>query len=162
MRIRHPFALIAILGLSARAFAAPLPPQPKPPPKGPPPRFVVVASVDLAVSIMTTEHMVAVFVPEQTTRTVEREGRKVQETVTVYRTVYRTEHRTQRFAGMKAFTAEGKPLSQEALGKRLAPGTVLLLSNGGAMPEEAYLKLFKPDTLVLVSQPPGPIVRDPF
>jgi hypothetical protein len=153
MRTCYTFAGAAILALSAQAFAAPLPPQPKAP-KGPGPQFLIVASADIARGTITTEHTVQTLVPVQTTRVVERDGRKVQETITVYRTVYRTEHRAQSLAGLKAFTAAGKPLSGQELGKRLEAGTVVLLSSSGAMPEEAYLKLVKPDTLVLVSEAP--------
>ncbi len=153
MRTWYTLAAAVILALSAPAFAAPLPPQTKPP-KGPAPQFLVVASADIASGTLTTEHTVQVAVPVQLTRVVERDGRKVQEVFAVYKPEYRTEQRTQTLAGLKAFTAAGKVVSQQDLGKRLEPGTVVLLSSSGALPEEAYLKLVKPDTLILVSQPP--------
>jgi hypothetical protein len=163
MRTFKTFTAAAVLAMSARAFAAPLPPQTKPP-TGPAPQFLVIASADFARGTLTTEDTVQEFVPVQETRVVERDGRKVQEVVTKHVPVYKTVQRTMTLAGVKAYTGDRKPLAEQDLVKRLGPGTVVMVSSSSAIPDEGYLKLVKPDTVLLVWQapsttaPPGPPV----
>ena len=155
MSIRWTSATALILALTAPAFAAPLPHQAKPP-AGPTPQFVIVAAVDMARGIWTTEDTVQVLVPVQETRVVERDGRKIQEVVTTFRPVFRTEHRNRTLVGMKRFSADGKSISEEELTKRVGPGSVVMLASSGALPDEAFRKLVKPDTVILVPVTPEP------
>jgi hypothetical protein len=84
--------------------------------------------------------------------------------VTSYVTVYRTvsaevEHELK---GVKAFEAGGKKVETSALPKLLARPTVVAVSADGRAVAAAYLRLLRPESLVLVLPvPPGTRAKSP-
>jgi hypothetical protein len=158
MRTCHAFAAaLVVAAAGVAASAAPLPDSAKPP-KRSPPTLLPVAAADLSRDggVVTYVRHVTVNVPVQVNRTFEKDGRKVVTTVTEYRAEFRVETVAFRLGSYDLLTADGKPLPQKEAARRVAPGALLLVCWDGQLPEPAYLKLFKPDTLVLVARPkPG-------
>jgi len=60
----------------------------------------------------------------------------------------------------KAQTADGKALTADELAKRLTRGTPILIMNGSDKVDPAYLKIVKPDTIILFT--PSPAVPRPL
>jgi hypothetical protein len=149
------YAIAGVFLSCAAGSAAPLPPQ-TPPPKGPPPTLIPVVEIDPVKGTVMTQHTEYRLVPVQVPKEVELEGKKVVMLVTESRPVSVITRRLWAMTDLQAFTADGKPLPPAELGKRLVPGALLLSAAGDELPEPAYLKLFKPDTVVVVfKQPKG-------
>jgi hypothetical protein len=135
--------------LFAMLLAAPVPAEEGiKPPKGPPPAQVL-ASVTSDGDFEVTR---PVTVPETQTRerTVTIDGRSVKETysVTVFRTLLRT-HRTKP-EGIKVYTADGKEVDAKELPGKLKKPMAVLWAADNQMVDPFYLKIVKPDTLVIV------------
>jgi hypothetical protein len=118
------------------------------PPKGPPPAQVL-ASMTRDGEFEITQ---PVIVPEVQTRerTVTIDGRAVKETYSV--TVFRTQLRTRRVKaeGVKVYTADGKEIDAKDIPGKLKKPTAVLWAGDNHMVDPFYLKIVKPETLVLV------------
>jgi len=148
------YAITCVFLSCAAGSAAPLPPQ-TPPPKEPPPTLIPVVEIDPVKGTIMTQHTEYRLVPVTVEKVVERDGKKIAYLVTEHRPVPVTTRRLWAMTNLQAFTADGKPLPPAELGKRLTPGALLLSAAGEELPEPAYLKLFKPDTVVVVFKQPG-------
>jgi hypothetical protein len=71
-------------------------------------------------------------------------------------TQLRCEQRTYRMKGesVKVYTAGGKEVNAKDLPDKLKQQTIVLLSHDGKKVDPFYLKIIKPDTLILVPPPP--------
>jgi hypothetical protein len=144
----------------ASAAAAPAPPDaPVKPPEGPPP-VQVVASMTRDGEFEITQPAL-VPATETRERTVNIAGREVKETypVTVYKTVQVT--RRIKGEGVKVYTAAGKEVDAKDVPDKLKKQTIVLFSADGNKVDPFYLKIIKPDTLVIVAPPPAPATTAP-
>ncbi len=161
-------ALFAVV--LASAVAAPAPPEPPPKlPQGPPPA-TVLASVTGDGEFEITQPRLVPYV-EKRERTVTVDGRPVRQeySVTAYRTVPET--RRIKGEGAKVYTADGKEVDPKDVPDKLKKPTVVLLSADEKKVDPFYLKVVKPDTLVIVapappatlpsSAPPAPLPAKP-
>jgi hypothetical protein len=142
--------LLAVVGL---ATAAPLPEELKPPKRMAPTLIpVIAADTKRDGGEVTYISYVDVDVPFEVSRIVEKDGKKVPVKATEYRKETRAESISFRLDGYKLFTADGKTVPPAEVARRIVPGAVLLVAWDGELPEPAYLKLFKPETVVLVAR----------
>jgi hypothetical protein len=123
-------------------------------PQGVPPAQVI-ASVTKEGEFEITQ---PVLVPEQRNevRTVNVNGTPVTQTVTV--TVVRPVQVTRRIKpeGVKVYTAAGKEVDAKDVPDKLKKPTVVLFAGDGNKVDPFYLKIIKPDTLVIVAPAPSP------
>ena len=152
MRTWNAFAGTVLLALVAAGAMVAAPINPTKPPAKAAPTFLPVVAADTARGEVTYEVSICLSVPVEETRVVEKDGRKETVTVIAYRTEIRTENRQMLLNSFNPITADGKPLAQDDFARRVVPGAVLLVAWDGEMPEAAYLKLFKPDTVILVAK----------
>lgn len=141
----------ALLAVALAAVAAPAPAEEAiKPPQGLPP-IQVIASVTKSGDFEITQ---TVLVPEQRTeeRVVTVNGTPVKQMVTV--TMVRPVQVTRRFKGegVKVYTASGKEMKDAT--DQLKKPTVVLFAADGKKVDPFYLKIIKPDTLVVVSPAP--------
>jgi hypothetical protein len=139
----------------ASSVAAPAPAEePLKVPQGPPPAQVI-ASVTKEGEFEITQ---PVLVPEQRNevRTVNVNGTPVTQTVTV--TVFKTVQVTRRIKpeGVKVYTAAGKEVDAKDVPDKLKKPAIVLFANDGNKVDPFYLKIIKPDTLVVVAPAPSP------
>ena len=143
----------------ASAVAAPAPADdPIKPPQGPPPTQVL-ASVTKEGDFEITQ---TVMVPEtrNEARTVVIDGRAVTQTVTV--TAFKTVQVTHRIKGegVKVYTVAGKEVDAKDVPDKLKKPIVVLFAADGNKVDPFYLKIIKPDTLIVVAPlptPPAPV-----
>jgi hypothetical protein len=137
------------------AVAAPVPPEPPlKPPQGPPPAQVLASLT--AEGDFEITRPVPVATTERRVRTVTIDGRPVREEYTV--TVPRTVNETRRIKseGVKVYTAGGKEVDAKDVPDKLKKPTIVLFANDGNKVDPFYLKIVKPDTLVVVAPAPAP------
>lgn len=105
---------------------------------------------------------VARRVPETHTRTVQFEvdGQKVQkeEMYTVFSTVTELFMRQENLDKVKAFDAARKPIKAGRLAKLLEEGRPVLVCESGEKVDGVYLKLVRPETVVLMLPQPEPVM----
>jgi hypothetical protein len=145
----------ALLAVVLASVAAPAPPEPPPkPPEGAPPA-TVIASITKEGDVEITQ---AAMVPmqEQRQRVVTIDGRAVTETYQV--TTFKTVPVTHRIKGdaVKVYTAAGKEVEARDVPEKLKKQTTVLFAADGKKVDPFYLKIIKPDTLVIVGPPPSP------
>jgi hypothetical protein len=145
----------ALLAVALAAVAAPAPAEEAiKAPKGPPPAQVII-SVTKEGEFEITQ---TVLVPEQRNeeRVVTIDGKPVKQVVTV--TVARPVQVTQRHKpeGVKVYTAAGKEVDAKDVPDKLKKPTVVLFAGDGNKVDPFYLKIIKPDTLVIVAPAPSP------
>jgi hypothetical protein len=154
-------ASLLTLALAASAQAAPAPEAPAPEPKGPPPAFRVVKMNDKGDLVGTVTVPVTRYAVEK--RQIEvfvngmKEVREVAVPVAV--TAMQTQTTVYSGKGLRASTADGKPVDAKALAARLARPTLVLVSADGRPVDPAYLRLLAKGTLVIV---PGPAPASPL
>jgi hypothetical protein len=145
----HTLILSALLSAGAD-------PEPITPPKGPPPQMsfleakggkvtrtrIVVVPVTFAVKEKVVEGGVAKEVAKYVTKLETIQERSIVS-----------------LAKATITTAGGKKLTEADALKRLAGGAAVVLSDDGIPIEKAYLRAFKPDTLVIVIPPSDPLIE---
>jgi hypothetical protein len=98
------------------------------------------------------------LVPEQRNeeRVVTVNGTPVKQVVTV--TVVRPVQVTRRIKGegVKVYTAAGKEVDAKDAAEKLKKPAIVLFANDGNKVDPFYLKIIKPDTLVVVAPAPSP------
>ncbi|HKI32374.1 MAG TPA: hypothetical protein VKA46_10935 [Gemmataceae bacterium] len=146
-------ALLAVV--LASAVAAPAPPEEAvKPPQGPPPAQVLASMTKDGEFEITQPVLVPYVVTE--TRTVNVGGRLVPQSVNV--TAYKTVQVTRRIKGegVKVYTAAGKEVDAKDVPDKLKKPTIVLFAADGNKVDPFYLKIIKPDTLVVVAPLPEP------
>jgi hypothetical protein len=136
--------------MTGTTVAAPVPPR-NDKPTGPTPQVLAVTAVDASEGTFITQHTDQVMVPVIIPKVVEDAGVKKVVHVTEYRAESRTYLTKSNLSGFKGYTADGKELAARELLDKLKPGSIIVVSLGSDKIDRAYLKLFKPDTLVMVS-----------
>lgn len=127
-------------------------------PQGQPPLIATVRAVgDRLVSKKTVTESIPVTVTKQ----VEKNGMKVDVTVTELRTQSKQVEQTWTLTGATITDASGKKITLEAAKKQLASETPVLISTNFQPVDKAYLKLFKKDILVVVPAAPKAVVPLP-
>jgi hypothetical protein len=141
----------AQLLLAALVLAAPVPTRP---PGGPtsslPPRLVLAQNGpegQLRLIEQTT-----VTVPVAYTVEAVRDGKKVTEQRTSYRTMPRARERLYALQAFRFYTPDGKKVDPKAVAERLKQRTTVVLSEPGLNVHPDYLRVFKADTLILVPE----------
>jgi hypothetical protein len=144
--------MVAVAGTT---IAAPVPPRNDKPPTGPTPQVLTVTEVDASAGTIILQHTEQVAVPVAVLKEVENAGVKKVVPVTEYRTEMRTFMTKSELSGFKCYTADGKELTAKELLGKLKPGSIIIFSSSSDKVDPAYLRLFKPDTLVLASTAPA-------
>jgi hypothetical protein len=142
----------ALLAVALAAVAAPAPAEEAiKAPQGLPPAQVIASVTKEGDFEITQTVMVAETRNE--IRTANVNGAPVQQTVQV--TMFKPVQVQQRIkaAGVKVYTAAGKEV-KDAPDKFKKP-TIVLYAADGKKVDPFYLKIIKPDTLVIVAQPPS-------
>ncbi|HEX5271542.1 MAG TPA: hypothetical protein VFW33_13690 [Gemmataceae bacterium] len=143
-------ALVLASGVSAPAPAE----EAIKPPQGMPPAQVI-ASVTKDGEFEITQ---SVVVPEVVTEEVpiSVEGKTVTRQVQVTR--FKPVQRVHRIKpqGVKVYTAAGKEVDPKDAGEKLKKPTIVLFAADGNRVDPFYLKIIKPDTLVIVAPAPTP------
>jgi len=143
----------------ASAVAAPAPPEEAvKPPQGPPPTQVLASVTKDGEFEITQPQQVPERRKEE--RTVNKDGKPVTYTVEViaHKTVMVT--RRLKAEGVTVYTTAGKEVPGKDVADKLKKPTVVLLAGDGNEVDPFYLKIVKPDTLVIVAStggqpPPG-------
>jgi hypothetical protein len=119
---------------------------------GVPPRFVTVLQINQRQGEIDLANVTVRFVPETRVRAVKQDGKVENVTETVMKPVYE-ERMVGRVALVSAevFEAGGKKLSREDVLKRVAVGTIVVISADGKPVNPAYLRLLANETLVIDS-----------
>ncbi len=146
------FAGTALLALVAGLTTTAAPINPTKPPTKAAPAFIPVVEANTKTGEVTYEVSTYQSVPVKRTRFVEKDGQKIAVEVVEYQTVISMQHRKLLLNSFNPMTADGKPLAQDDFARRVVPGAVLLVAWDGELPEAAYLKLFKGDTVILVAK----------
>jgi hypothetical protein len=162
--LRVLWVFVVVLGLTAPALAAPVPVPPVPVPPG---NFAslstsAVASVDRDKQTVVCQYTTTVPVHVTEYRTVERiievQGMKRTVTEAVPVTVTKMVTQTRAVAwsarGGKAIDGLGKPLSWDEVVRRLQPNSAVFTGTGTEV-DPRHLKLFKPETVILLSPDPA-------
>jgi hypothetical protein len=143
-------SVLAALLLVTAAAAAPLPAEP-------PPLTVALdfRTVRVNGDNLEVDRVVTVFeiVPKPEVREID--GRKVTVIVQAAVPVTRIVREAQPIKGVKAVTADGKPVDAAALAQRLARSTVVVVVTGEATVPPAVRGMLRDDVLVL-GLPPRP------
>lgn len=144
--------IVPLLALAGTATA-----QDKP--AGPPPVFKFVDSVDKDKSQITFTYDLIRFVPVVKEVTVNVNGMQVKQLI--METIPVTETRTTviDLAKSKIVTPDGKDFPLGDAWKRLKKGAVVLVSETGNTPAQAYLKALSAETLVVI--PPATMINPP-
>jgi hypothetical protein len=146
-----------LLAVALAAVAAPAPAEEaiKPPQGLPPTQVIASVNKDGEFEIVQT-----VLVPETRSeeRTVNMNGVPVKQVVQV--TVFKTEQVSRRLKGegVKVYTAGGKEVDAKDVPAKLKSPTIVLLAADGKKVDPFYLKLIKPEALVIVAPVPSPTV----
>jgi hypothetical protein len=139
----------ALLAVALAAVAAPAPEEAIKPPMGQPPSQVVASMTKEG----EFEIVQTVLVPEARNeeRTVVVNGTTVKQVVQV--TVFVPVQRTFRMKaeGAKVSTAGGKEVNAKDVPDKLKKPTIVLLAMDGEKVDPFYLKIIKPETLVIVA-----------
>jgi hypothetical protein len=137
------------------------------PAKGSPPK-VMVAQVDENGRPFLL-HTVVEMVPVSVKVLVQVNNRNEERTVTELRQVQRVARFELDKGKTRFFDATGKAIGPKELGKRLKRATAVLVSTDGREVDPFYLRLARPDTVVVVSpefaqamDPPGPPPAPPL
>jgi hypothetical protein len=146
----------ALLAVALATVAAPAPSEEAvKPPQGPPPAQVL-ASMTKAGEFEITQ---PVLVPEvvREPRTITVNGQAVTQTVEVVKT--KTVQVTRRIKGdgVKVYTAAGKEVDAKDVPDKLKKPTIVLFAADDKKVDPFYLKIIKPDTLVIVAPVPEPV-----
>ena len=138
----------------ASAVAAPAPDEAVKLPTGPAPATVLMSVTKDGEFEITQASQVPTL--EERTRTVNVDGRPVTEkyVVTVFKMVQVT--RRIKGEGVKVYTAAGKEVDAKDVPDKLKKPTAVLFANDGNKVDPFYLKIIKPDTLVIVAPQPAP------
>jgi hypothetical protein len=135
----------------ASAVAAPAPSEEaiKPPQGQPPAQVIAIVTKEGDFEITQT-----VMVPEtrNEVRTVNVNGTPVTQTVQVV--VSKTVQVQVRIKGAKVYTAAGKEVAAKEVPDKLKKPTIVLYAADGKKVDPFYLKIIKPETLVIVAAPP--------
>lgn len=162
LRVLWVFLVIPVLAMPALAAPAPTPPAPVPHGQYANLSTATVAKVDRDTQTITWTYTVTVPVNVTEMRAVERiievQGmkRSVIEMVpvTVTRMVVQERATVWSAKENKAIDALGKPLSWDELIRRIQPNSAVLTGSGSAV-DPRYLRLFKPDTVILLAPDQG-------
>jgi hypothetical protein len=141
----------ASLLLATLVLAAPVPQRPAEGPTSSLPPRLVLAQTDPDGHLQLIEHT-TVTVPELYTVEVTRDGKKVSEQRTAYRTVTQTRERRYTLKAFRFSTPDGKKVDPADVAERLKKRTAVVLSEPGQNVHPDYLRLFKADTLILVPE----------
>jgi len=145
--------LLAVVLASAVSAPAPATEPIKPPMGLPPAQVIATMTKEGDIEITQT-----VIVPEIRTekRVVVVGAKAVEQTVQV--TVFRPVQQTQRIKteGVKVYTAGGKDVAVKDLAEKLKTPTIVLVTFDGNKVDPFYLKIIKPDILVIVAPSPTP------
>src|SRR5262249_4065158 len=144
-----PSGVLAAVCLSIAAAPAPADVQPKLP--GSPPPYIVAAAEGNKDAGEIIYHEV-VLVPVLREEIVLKNGK--QEKVTTYATVPTARHVKFSIKSGSVFDVKGNKLEDEAVWKRVAVGSAVLIAVDGKKVDPAYLQIVKDDPLILVPPPP--------
>ncbi len=145
-------ALFAVL--LASTVNAPAPPDEAiKAPQGLPPTQVIASVTKDGEFEITQTRLVATLRTEE--RAATNAGKPVKYTVTVRAYSPVQETRRIKSEGVKVYTAAGKEVSAKDAADKLKKPTIVLLAADGNKVDPFYLKIIKPDTLVLVAPPPA-------
>ena len=133
-------------------------PEPITPPKGEGPQIALVQAVGGNLTL-TVARAVPVSVQEKRVREVD--GKKVEEIVALTKYTMVQEKVAISTAKAKFSTANGKKLDAEAALKALATPQYVALAQDGKPVDPAYLRVLKPDTLVIVAERAEPETLPP-
>jgi len=122
-----------------------------------PPR-ILTASVK--GDMLFTRRVVLAEVPVKTIKKVKQGDKEVEVAVTTYKVEKRPVTQAISLDGATFGTAGGKKLDLDAVKKRLARPTPIVISGDGKPVDESYLKLFDRDVIVIVMPPPALVVPD--
>jgi hypothetical protein len=143
-----------LLVVALAAVAAPAPEETIKPPQGLPPAQVIASvTKDGEFEIVQTR-----LVPEvrNEERVVTMNGVAVKQVVQVTVFVPVQETRRIKGEGVKVYTAAGKEVDAKEVPDKLKKPTIVLLALDDKKVDPFYLKLIKPDALVIVAPPPTP------
>lgn len=119
-------------------------------PKGQAPHFLVISVKD---SNLVAKVTVYKTVPVTKQVVVNVNGKQETRTYTEYETVVMERLHQYPLKTTTATYADGRKIDDKTLVKLLAKPTLVVLSGNGQTIDAAYLKLFKKDTIVLVTKP---------
>lgn len=123
--------------------------EPLSPPNGPPPRAV---SVILQGHTLYYEQVMFMFVPEERTREVIKDGKRALETYTVMHMDGKYFVQSLPKGSFLVFTVGGKRLSDEEVKASLAKETAVLMSPVGKLLDPKYRPLFDPAALIVYAK----------
>jgi hypothetical protein len=146
-------SLLALVLASSVAAPAPAEEAIKPPQGLPPAQVIASVTKDGEFEIVQVR-----LVPEirNEERTVNMNGVAVKQVVTVTVLVPVQETRRIKGEGVKVYTAAGKEVDAKDVPDKLKKPTVVLFAADGKKVDPFYLKIIKPDTLVIVAPAPSP------
>ena len=137
--------------LAALVLAAPVPQKPADGPTSSLPPRLVQAQTDPDGHLQLVEHT-TVTVPVTYTVEVNRDGKKVTEQRTSFRTVARARATPYALKAFRFYTADGKKVDPATVAERLKKRATVVLSEPGQNVHPDYLRVFKADTLILVPE----------
>ena len=122
--------------------------------------LVKLADADADQKTIVVTRQVMRQVPQTRTVTVEVNGRPETRTEQVLATVAESMNVTTTLKAAKGFDGKGQPQTDEQMWKQLKAGAAIVLVNG-QLPDADLLKLFRPETLIVVLPPKtaAPAVR---
>jgi hypothetical protein len=118
---------------------------------GVPPLFRKVFGIDQQPARLILVNRTVRFMPEEVTRKGNRDGNADTTTQTKLLPVYEEQVGEVPLDSAQVSEAGGKQLSREDILKRVAVGTIVVISADGKPVDPAYLKTLANDTLVIVS-----------
>ena len=149
----------ALLAVVLAAVAAPAPADEEVKlPQGVQP-VQIIAQMNKDGRIEVTE-LVTEYREEKRTKTAKVDGKEVQIEYVVKTVLYVPRLRLLPEKGVKVHTAAGKEVEAKDLAEKLKKPTAVFLAWDGNKVDPFYLKLLKPDTLVIVPPPPEPVPAD--
>jgi hypothetical protein len=120
-------------------------------PKGPPPRFITVGRVDPAKGLVVFDiQVVEQNTLDQPTILEYPDGYRRMTLGTKPTHIYLGEGFKVSLKKAKWRGADGKEVDADVVAKQLKPGMTVLLSADGAEVDQAYMRIIKADTLVLI------------
>jgi hypothetical protein len=147
---------VTLLALFSLGLAPERPPRNPPTPNGPQPEFVTVRKIIEAQKTVIVLQTQVVIVPVTVTAYKDKQPF----TKTAYRQEYRLEERAFALDKATVYDAAGKKVAVQDALKRLKVGNTVLVATQPVDP--LYLRVIRPDTLILVSpHVPAPIPLPP-
>lgn len=134
--------LIGLLLLSSVAGAQPGPSVA--------PVFKVVAKTDKNKGVITFRETEMKFVPQQRAVVEIVNGLKVVKNVTDSVPVFVESYSTMNAGESRFITADGKQVPIDEVWKRATANTVVVVSNDGNTPPQAYLRALSADTIIII------------